>query len=142
MQNNLIHPEPRMDTNWQQMLLQLFPDRIPSYKNRFLIRKGHQLISLPVSEVRYFYSKDKITFAKTLEGKDFIMDFPIGEIEKMVSPELFFRVSRQYIISHAAINKVLVWFNGKLKLEVQPTNTDEIIISRERVNSFKAWMGE
>lgn len=114
----------------------------PEYRSRFLIRKGHQFISLPVTEIRYFYSKEKICFVKTVDNKDYMVPHTITEIEEMVSPAMFFRASRKYIISHAAIAKILIWFNGKLKVEVQPAQEEEIIISRERVNNFKVWLGE
>jgi DNA-binding LytR/AlgR family response regulator len=127
-----------------QHLLQLVYSDMPVkavYKSRFLIKKGHQFISLPVAEVRYFYSKEKICFAKTIDNKDYMIPHTIAEVEEMVSPELFFRASRKYVVSHGAIAKILVWFNGKLKVEIQPGTTEELMISRERVNSFKAWLG-
>ncbi|WP_350340208.1 hypothetical protein [Paraflavitalea speifideaquila] len=37
---------------------------------------------------------------------------------------------------------MLVWFNGKLKVGIQPGATEDVIISRERVNGFKIWLGE
>lgn len=117
-------------------------ERSSHYKNRFLIKKGHQLISLKASDIRYFYSKDKLTFVNTVDNKEYIIGFTIEQLEKLVSPEYFFRVSRKYIISHAAISKVLLWFNGKLRLEIQPGNPEGITISRDRVSGFKAWMGE
>jgi DNA-binding LytR/AlgR family response regulator len=46
------------------------------------------------------------------------------------------------MVSHSAITKILVWFNGKLKVEIEPGAAESIVISRERVNSFKAWLGE
>lgn len=130
----------------QELLQLLSPEKPkpagPVYRSRFLIRKGHQFISLPVSEIRYFYSKEKICFVKTNDNKDYVVPFTITEIEEMISPDMFFRASRKYIISHNAITKILVWFNGKLKVELQPNTGEEIIISRERVNNFKAWLGE
>ncbi|MDF2192264.1 LytTR family DNA-binding domain-containing protein [Paraflavitalea sp. CAU 1676] len=130
----------------QELLQLLNPDQPkpagPVYRNRFLIRKGHQFISLPVTEVRYFYSKEKICFVKTNDNRDYVVPFTITEIEEMISPDMFFRASRKYIISHSAITKILVWFNGKLKVEIQPNVGEEIIISRERVNNFKVWLGE
>jgi two-component system, LytTR family, response regulator len=125
-------------------LLQLVYSDMPAkpvYKNRFLIKKGHQFISLPVSDICYFYSKEKICFAKTVDNKDYMLPHTIAEVEEMVSPDLFFRASRKYVVSHGAIAKILVWFNGKLKVEIQPGTTEELMISRERVNSFKEWLG-
>jgi len=127
----------------QQLLQLLSADKPaePVYKSRFLIKKGHQFISLPVTDIRYFYSKEKICFAKTTDNRDYMIPHTIAEIEGMVSPGLFFRASRKYVVSHGAIAKILVWFNGKLKVEIQPGAAEEIIISRERVNPFKNWLG-
>lgn len=114
----------------------------PAYRSRFLIRKGHQFISLPVTEIMYFYSREKICFVKTNDNKDYVVPHTITEIEAMVSPAIFFRASRKFIITHAAISKILIWFNGKLKVEIQAGQEEDIIISRERVNNFKLWLGQ
>jgi DNA-binding LytR/AlgR family response regulator len=146
-----IHPHrelPGTTNNLSSQLAELLqllnPEQQPgaTYKNRFLIRKGHQYISLPVTDIRYFYSKEKLCFVKTLDNKDYVLPYTITEIEEMVAPALFFRASRKYIVSHAAITKILVWFNGKLKVEIQPGTAEDIIISRDRVNGFKIWLGE
>lgn len=128
----------------QELLQLLGPEKKkePEYRNRFLIRKGHQFIPVPVTDIRYFYSKDKLCFARTHDNKEYMLPFTITEIEEMVSPALFFRASRKYMVSHAAITKILVWFNGKLKVEIEPGSTESIVISRERVNNFKTWLGE
>jgi DNA-binding LytR/AlgR family response regulator len=132
-------------TTQLQELLQLLgteKKQEPEYRNRFLVRRGHQFIPVPVSDIRYFYSKDKLCFARTHDNKEYMLSFTITEIEEMISPALFFRASRKYMVSHAAITKILVWFNGKLKVEIEPGATESIVISRERVNSFKTWLGE
>ncbi|MBO9633415.1 MAG: LytTR family transcriptional regulator DNA-binding domain-containing protein [Chitinophagaceae bacterium] len=140
-QLNQVVPDSEMA--WKQFFQEYFPDKIsPDYKSRFLVKKGHQLISLAVSEIRYFYLRDKLTFAKMSDNKDHILDYTITEIEKLICPERFFRVSRQFIISHEAIEKVLVSTHGKLRVEVKPLHPEPIIISRERVPTFKTWMGE
>lgn len=139
----LTQAVPDSETAWKQFFQEYFPEKVsPDYKSRFLVKKGHQLISLPVNEIRYFYLREKLTFVKMSDNKDHILDYTITEIEKLISPERFFRVSRQFIISHDAIEKVLVSTHGKLRVEVKPLHPDPIIISRERVPAFKAWLGE
>lgn len=141
-QNNISSPgalSPQLQQLWQ--LVYGDKPEPPTYKNRFLIKKGHQFISLPVTDIRYFYSKEKLCFAKTCDNRDYVIPHTIAEVEEMVSPELFFRASRKYMLSHSAISKILVWFNGKLKVEIQPAVGEDIMISRERVNNFKTWLG-
>lgn len=134
---------PDSETAWMQFFQEYFPGRVGAdYKSRFLVKKGHQLISLAVSDIRYFYLREKLTFVKMNDNKDHILDYTITEIEKLIAPDRFFRVSRQFIISHEAIEKVLVSTHGKLRVEVKPLHPEPIIISRERVPAFKAWMGE
>lgn len=66
----------------------------------------------------------------------------LEEIEHCVHPEHFFRVSRQVITSHQAIQKVLLWFNGNLKVELAPRDVDHVIVSRLKAAQFRNWMGE
>ncbi|NML22716.1 LytTR family transcriptional regulator [Pseudoflavitalea sp. G-6-1-2] len=111
-------------------------------KQRFLVKRGQQLISLPTSEILYFYSREKVSFAHTIDNKEFVIPFTIEQISMMVCGDHFFRVSRRHVICHQAIHRVLVWFNGKLKLEIRAAVPEEVIISRDRVHNFRIWMGE
>jgi two-component system response regulator LytT len=52
---------------------------------------------------------------------------------------MFFRANRQYVVSYPAIAAVHSFFNGKLKIYLRELD-EEVIISRERATSFKAWM--
>ncbi|MGX5817967.1 LytR/AlgR family response regulator transcription factor [Chitinophaga lutea] len=114
-----------------------------TYKERFIVKRGQQLNSVHISQIAYFYSRDKISFIKTHDGKDHTLCMTMLDIEKSVSPAYFYRATRKLIISHAAITKVLMWWNGKLKIEIRPEDQgDEIIISREKAAGFKAWLGE
>ncbi|WP_315821154.1 hypothetical protein [Paraflavitalea speifideaquila] len=81
-----------LSSQLEELLQLLNPEKQqePVYRNRFLIRKGHQYISLPVTDIRYFYSKEKICFVKTLDNKDYVLPFTITQIEEMVAPVLFF----------------------------------------------------
>jgi DNA-binding LytR/AlgR family response regulator len=59
----------------------------------------------------------------------------------MLKLEMFFRINRHLIVNIEAVKKVHVWLGGRLKLEVCPVTTAETIVSRERVNGFKEWLG-
>ncbi|NML22717.1 LytTR family transcriptional regulator [Pseudoflavitalea sp. G-6-1-2] len=139
----LNQPLSGQDQAWQEILRDSFPGNAnPVYKNRFLVKKGQQLISLPVQSIRYFFLRDKLTFARMTDNKDHILGFSITDLEKLICPVTFFRVSRQFIISHESIVKVMMSTHGKLKVEVQPGFSEQIVISRERVPAFRTWLGE
>ena len=65
----------------------------------------------------------------------------LEQIESELDPEDFFRVSRKYIIPLKAIKDIVVYSNSRLKIVLPTFKMDEIIVSRERVNDFKEWLG-
>jgi two-component system, LytTR family, response regulator LytT len=111
------------------------------FRSRFLVKQGQKLIPVEVDEIAYFYSEDGISFFVCFDRVKYIFDYSLEEIEQMIDPKLFFRISRQFILGVKSIIQIHNHFNGKLKLDLKPTNEREITVSRERVADFKAWMG-
>lgn len=59
----------------------------------------------------------------------------LSQIEEKLSKEVFFRANRQQIINIKHVKKVVSWFNGKLKIEMN--SGEEIEISRRQSYLFK-----
>jgi len=59
----------------------------------------------------------------------------LSQIEGKLSKEVFFRANRQQIINIKHVKKVVSWFNGKLKIEMN--SGEEIEISRRQSYLFK-----
>lgn len=110
------------------------------YRSRFLIQHGEDYYRLDVSEIAYVYTTNKISFARTFEGKEHILDQSLEKLEKQLDPKNFFRVNRQVIINSAAIVKVRSYFNGKLKLVTNPQFSEELVASREKSKLLKEWL--
>jgi DNA-binding LytR/AlgR family response regulator len=51
-------------------------------------------------------------------------------------------VNRKYLMNLSAIKKIKSYPKSKLQLEVEPTVSEDIIISQEAVAAFKEWMGQ
>ncbi|MGD1890391.1 MAG: LytTR family transcriptional regulator DNA-binding domain-containing protein [Cyclobacteriaceae bacterium] len=58
----------------------------------------------------------------------------------MLPPDTFFRVNRTFMVQIDAIRDIQNYANGRLKLTVHPPADYDIIVSRERVSFFKAWL--
>ena len=114
----------------------------PGFRNRFLIKQGQKLMSIDVSEVAYIYSENKCSFIRTHQNQKYLIDQPLDALEKELPPQLFFRANRQYLITDKAVHSIHTWFNQKLKVDLRPEPDENIIISRDKANEFKAWMGE
>lgn len=112
------------------------------YRQRFLVRQGQKLQSIPTEDIYYFYSEERFIFFRTRGNQKFLVDYRIEELEKMLDPLQFFRVNRSYLISIDAIDQVYPHYGNRLKLITVLSTPKEIIVSRDRVPDFRAWMGE
>lgn len=121
-------------------LLSDFKTESISYKNRFLIKIGTKLVSIPVDEIAYFHAADKLVYVYTEQGQKHIIDHTLDEVVKMLHPIAFFQLNRQFVANVKSIQSVHTYFNGKLKVELRPGFSEEVIVSRERAGDFKSWL--
>lgn len=123
-------------------LTQLINRPTENYKQRFLVNKGSSLVPVSTSEIAYIHTDNGLVYLKTLSNVRYVLNYKLEELEQMLDPKTFFRANRQFITSSASILKVHPFFNGKLKIEVQPSFPSDIVVSRLKATDFKAWLGE
>jgi len=63
------------------------------------------------------------------------------KIEKLINPTHFFRVNRKFIVALKSIKDIVRYSNSRYKLIVHKFEKAEIIVAREKVKIFKAWLG-
>ncbi len=114
---------------------------MPSFKNRFMIKVGDKIKSIETDKILAFYSMAKASFLFTEDQRSYVIDYSLEQIEQLVNPEIFFKISRKFIVSHRACADVLAWTNSRLRLKIQGLE-EEIIVARERVADFKAWLDQ
>ena len=112
------------------------------YRKRFLISKGAAFYMLPVEDIAWFFSENRITTAVTFSNQNHVVDFPLETLEEELDPETFFRANRQLIVNIQAIEKIENYFSGKLKIRLNPPFDGEPIISRLKATDFKEWVGK
>lgn len=110
------------------------------YKTRFVIKVGEHLKSIPVEEILFFYSLDKATFLCTSDFKTYIVDYSLDRIAEMVDEHRFFRINRKYILSNLSIADIVFYSNSRLKIKLKKTDEESIIVSRDKVGTFKEWL--
>jgi len=110
------------------------------YKSRFLVKVGEHIKSLPAAQIQCFYSMDKSTFVLTSENRNYDLDYTLDQIESLVDPSSFFRISRKFIINLEFIKDIISYTNSRLKVVLQGETQDELIVSREKVRDFKGWL--
>lgn len=110
------------------------------YKKRFTTKVGQHLKIINADEVECFYSENKGTYAATSEGRNYLLDTTLENLEEELSPKTFFRVSRKFYVNINHINDIISYTNSRLQIKMARFNGQEIIVSRERVKDFKLWL--
>jgi DNA-binding LytR/AlgR family response regulator len=110
------------------------------YKKRFTTKIGQHIKMIPVDEIECFYSENKGTYAHTIEGRDYLLDTTLEQLEEELSPETFFRISRKFYVNINAIRDIISYTNSRLQLKLNSFKEQEIIVARERVKDFKLWL--
>ncbi len=110
------------------------------YRKRFLISGPTSFHILQTSEIAYFYTENRVTFAVTFKNKHHILDLTVENLEEQLDPEVFFRANRSHIVNNEAIARVENYFGGKLMVKLMPPMDEQITISRLKASLFKHWL--
>ncbi|MET0391855.1 MAG: LytTR family DNA-binding domain-containing protein [Chitinophagaceae bacterium] len=112
------------------------------YRKRFLVKHAQKLVSIEIEEIAYFFSDGRLNFFKTLDNRKFVVDYTMDELEDMLDPQEYFRISRSFYVSVNCIDKIEDYFGNRLILQLKPAVEKEALVSREKVTDFKKWMGK
>jgi DNA-binding LytR/AlgR family response regulator len=123
---------------YQELLT--YQNKEKKFKDRFLVKRGKEFVSINTDDIAFFYATHKIVCLVQKNGSKFILDTSLSEIEKQTAPTLFFRINRKYLIHINSITKISSLPKSKLLVEVAPSPPDELIISSENSGDFKNWM--
>lgn len=134
-------PKQNLQLDFEQIKRMLVNPAEKTYKKRFTIKMGQHLKMVNIEDIECFYSENKGTYLHTNEGRDYLLESTLEQLESELDPADFFRVSRKFIVPMKAIKDIVVYTNSRLKVILPTYKEDEVIVSRERVNDFKEWLG-
>jgi|WetSurMetagenome_2_1015567.scaffolds.fasta_scaffold06689_3 DNA-binding LytR/AlgR family response regulator len=112
------------------------------YKKRFMIQAGSRIRTIPVEDVAYFYFSEKATFLCTNDNHHFPVEFSLDKLEGVVDPNQFYRINRQMIVALNAIRKIYSLSKSRIKLELFPAFTGEVLLSFNKTPDFRDWLNK
>ncbi|ALW85716.1 hypothetical protein AUC43_11830 [Hymenobacter sedentarius] len=141
-------PAPAFDPALLGQLLQQMQQTLPgtttpgaAYKTQFVVRVGEHLKVVPLDQIAYFFSLEKATFLQTTEGRKYVVDYTMDQLENLLDPRRFFRLNRAYLAQQTAIQDIIHYTNSRLQTVLKPLAPDtQVLVSREKVNVFKSWL--
>ena len=109
-------------------------DRGMSLDKQIFIKDGEKCWLVKIKNISFFEIVGNYTRVYFEANKPLIYK-SLAQIEEKLPSDVFFRANRQQIININHVKKVVSWFNGKLKIEMN--SGEEIEISRRQSYVFK-----
>lgn len=133
----------KKNTDFSEKFMKLVQDiNTTKYKERLLIKRGQQLSYIKTEATAFCYADGKLCYAVDFSNNKFLLESTLAQLEEQLQPNKFYRINRHLLVNIEAIKKVHTWLGGRLKLELMPATTEETVVSRDRVNGFKEWLGQ
>lgn len=105
-----------------------------SLEKQIFIKDGEKCWLVKIQDISLFEIVGNYTRVFFENNKPLIYK-SLAQIEEKLPSDVFFRANRQQIININHVKKVVSWFNGKLKIEMN--SGEEIEISRRQSYIFK-----
>lgn len=113
-----------------------------NYKSRFLVKQGDKMLAIRAEDIVCFQSKHGVVHINTRNEKTYLSDFTLDELTNQLNPQLFCRSNRQFIVNADYINTVHKHFKGKLLVELDHFDEEQILVSSEKATAFKQWLDQ
>jgi two-component system response regulator LytT len=110
------------------------------FKNKFVMNAGEHIKVFTAEDIQCFYSLEKNTFLQNNSGRDYAINYSLDQLEDLLDPVKFFRINRKFIVSFSAISDIISYSNSRLRIKINSNESDDLIVSREKVQDFKKWL--
>lgn len=110
------------------------------YKKRFSVKVGQHLKLINIDEIECFYSENKGTYLYTTQGRNYLLDTTLEQLENELDPHTFFRINRKFFVNIHAIKDMISYTNSRLQIKLNSYKDHDVIVARERVKAFKEWL--
>jgi DNA-binding LytR/AlgR family response regulator len=109
-------------------------------KKSFLVFKHNKYITVPTDTIAYFYIKNEIVHIVALDKQEYPINQSLEQIYALLSPSMFYRLNRQYIINFNAIKEIEHYFARKLYVKLVIPTEERLLINKEKTSNFLHWM--
>ncbi|SMO43062.1 two component transcriptional regulator, LytTR family [Saccharicrinis carchari] len=113
-----------------------------NYQERFMVYYRDQIKTINVADIAFFHAENKAIFMTTLDGYSYDIPNTLEQLEEKLDPKCFFRANRKCIVQIKAVKSAVVYSKSKLKLNLEPKLSFEVIVSTEKTPRFKQWLGK
>ncbi len=109
------------------------------YRKSFLIAYRDKLLPIKTADFAYFFIENGLVWGQLHDGRKYLIDQKLEELEAQLDPTDFIRANRQYIVARTAVTSIEPYVHSRAIVTLLPVAPFALIISKERVSFFKKW---
>lgn len=109
-------------------------------KSSFLVFKNGKYLTIQTENIACFFIKNETPTIMTFDKAEFQITQSIDEVHKLLSPNQFFRINRQYLVNFSAVKEVEHYFARKLILKLTVPTEEKLLVGKEKSTSFLNWL--
>lgn len=125
----------RQNKDWQGQHLQTAQQwsgqQALKFRERFLLKKGKDLVPVRVSDIAYFV-RDELVFAVTFANERYLMEQSLNQLQNELSPQRFVRLNRAYLVQLDAIQQLRAGKPGQLQVFLKVPTSAPLELSAQR----------
>ena len=111
-----------------------------TYQTSFLVRFREKMYPVAVGDIAFIYVENETAYLYNFKGEKHPLFKTINEIENALSPNQFFRISRQMIINRQAIKEIEPHFNQRIVIHLTVKTPEQALVPRLKVSPFLNWV--
>jgi DNA-binding LytR/AlgR family response regulator len=123
-------------------LVSVFKSKDHAYQKRFIVHSGDKILSVPDTEVAYFFAHQRYVVLYTTDNQQYVVDFTLERLEQILDPHHFFRINRKFVVCFTSIKAMYPYSKGRIKIDVFPEPKEDAIVSVDKATKFKQWLNE
>lgn len=129
-----------VENSYSEKLERLFSQLKPEYKSSLLVHYQGKIIPIKTVEIAYIHSENGVTGLCTFQNKRYSVAYTLDELERHLSPKVFFRANRQFIVHRESILNVEHYFTRRLTVQLTSDTLEPVIVSKGKASEFLRWL--
>lgn len=130
----------QLDVNKLKDLLN--QNKAKTYQKRFIVQRRDKILSLNTEDIAYFEGEDRYVYLFKKDGTKYIVDYKLSDLEEILDPSIFFRLNRSFIAHFDSIESIIAVSNSRVKVNLKPAASRDIVVSTANTREFKAWLNQ
>jgi DNA-binding LytR/AlgR family response regulator len=112
-------------------------------RERIIVKRGNDYQLLPVNDIVYLFTENKLAFAVDNERRKFLChETNLSELMLHLDASKFFRASRKFIINIRHLEKFHSDERSRIVIRMNVPPDEPILVSQENAAAFRKWVGQ